>query len=242
LVLEIARKKEYGHQRRESALKRGGGRVVQFSSLPIEDLAAFESSAFSSEPDAAEVVLCHDGAERMSGIDDRTPAKDAIQIDRICDESECLLGESQAARIEDFLGRVDEDLKSRLLFELLQVEFSRSRDTSEEIDVTAYMESFPDDEQTIQNAMSHFESNPAHANRLKPGEVFANKTVSVSPVLDVFALGIILYELILGRRPYRNANDTVRFVDDDFPKQLSSQSSLDEREIYRWRPIGMEME
>lgn len=106
----------------------------------------------------------------MSGIEDSDYTA-ARRIDLVCDQFEQQLNaDGGRGSIEDYLGEVSEDYRDRLLFELLQVEFSSRWEADEPIDRDDYLSRFPDLSQIVRDAYAAFHQEPTHASRLRPGE------------------------------------------------------------------------
>ena len=113
----------------------------------------------------------------MAGIGEQADYQDAEAIDLICDEFERQFHNRNAPQLEDLLLRVDQRLRTNLLFELLQVEFSSLWSDDRDVELSLYIERFPDFIDTIRQAHEHFLSQPAQANRVRKGTTFGHYAI-----------------------------------------------------------------
>jgi len=85
-------------------------------------------------------------------VDDSLPPEDLARVIESCDRFEADWNAGRPRRIEDELARAREPVPSRLLRELLALEFELSRRDGRSADLEAYLARFPDRADTVREA------------------------------------------------------------------------------------------
>ena len=93
-------------------------------------------------------------SENLQPDPDRLPLEVEQQIDQLSDEFETAWKNGQAPRTEEYIVRVPDVGRSRLLEELLVVEFGLLWTADHSVDIEVYRKRFPNDRDVIDAALA----------------------------------------------------------------------------------------
>ena len=112
-----------------------------------------------------------DSAMNAAPMDDNLPVPLQLKVDELCLRFESELHSGQRPTIEHFINNVDSSLRSKLLKELLLIEFEFQDQSGEHIELVGFLKRFPADDAVVQS--SYAEHVKRSASRVQETEAHA---------------------------------------------------------------------
>ena len=115
-----------------------------------------------------------DSAMNATPMDDNLPVPLQLQVDELCLRFESDLRAEQRPQIEQFIDEIDLSLRSKLLKELLLIEFEFQDQSGEHIELVGFLKRFPTDDAVVQS--SYAEHVKRSASRVHETEAHAGNS------------------------------------------------------------------